>query len=1039
MYPLRVEIMAWSFRKRIRIAPGVHINLSKSGVSTSFGPKGAKITVGPKGTYLHTSIPGTGFYNRQKIGPAPEGRPASASSFSAPVSESSRTTQIPASQPEKNNGCLFAFIWGLLAFSIMMILAGISSINEKPLTEDHTTDWLLLIFFLLQAFFCVGWLVRRAVVRQSGVITSGGFNKAGTPARKIQVLRNLVSTEENPLKRQILNNCLGHLIREEAEKYIKPQVEKYRRKVQRNPVQTNKERLDFFAGQYNSAMGEAGKLITDIDSSLSERELSQYKNFCDAFQALCKCSKIWIVTSRTRNTDLKSSAQTTVERETVRLGSGYFSYMNTSCKVPVLPTKYGVKCYYYPKFVICGESVDKFEAYPIEKVSFEFRATRFVEDGTLPADSIQVGTTYKYVNRNGGPDRRYSYNPAIPVMLYGEICISPFGDIFQASDSDAARRLDSAFHALKDESNVVSDIWTAAQRNIPFPSDKTTGSRQRAGSPLPDDLLREAAHLVVTLQKCSTSVLQRKLGLGYARAGRLVEMLEAKGIVGPQFGSSPRQVLVTDLSEADRLIGFSDVSVPERDNVGERYFNDLLDAAKRLLDLCDKLRNDRGFCEIVEETASAEITWDGKILTDPRDKIQALLLADVIRSHKGLGHDFDLSSDDGLGLLVFITMMVKPDFSFEYRLLDVIREGLAATVESLVRSTVETMSGNEDVFILEVCLKKYDKRLHNRYVVLLYRFASLIAKADKSVSSTEAEWLNNIMSLKEPEGVEDVMVSGKIEKNTEPAIPRADPMKELESLVGLSTVKSEIRTLANYVKVQRMRAAKGMKVSPVSYHCVFTGNPGTGKTTVARIVSEIYKDLGILKKGHLVETDRSGLVAEYVGQTAVKTNKIIDSALDGILFIDEAYSLVGGGNSDYGKEAIATLLKRMEDDRDRLIVILAGYTDDMEHFISTNPGLQSRFNRYIEFPDYSAEELFLIFGASAEKYEYKLTEGAKVSLKEAIEEAIAGKDKNFGNGRFVRNLFEKVVENQANRISSTADITADSLATIEEEDIRKSV
>ena len=236
-----------------------------------------------------------------------------------------------------------------------------------------------------------------------------------------------------------------------------------------------------------------------------------------------------------------------------------------------------------------------------------------------------------------------------------------------------------------------------------------------------------------------------------------------------------------------------------------------------------------------------------------------------------------------------------------------------------------------------------------------------------------------------------------------------------------------------------MRAAKGMKVSPVSYHCVFTGNPGTGKTTVARIVSEIYKDLGILKKGHLVETDRSGLVAEYVGQTAVKTNKIIDSALDGILFIDEAYSLVGGGNSDYGKEAIATLLKRMEDDRDRLIVILAGYTDDMEHFISTNPGLQSRFNRYIEFPDYSAEELFLIFGASAEKYEYKLTEGAKVSLKEAIEEAIAGKDKNFGNGRFVRNLFEKVVENQANRISSTADITADSLATIEEEDIRKSV
>lgn len=236
-----------------------------------------------------------------------------------------------------------------------------------------------------------------------------------------------------------------------------------------------------------------------------------------------------------------------------------------------------------------------------------------------------------------------------------------------------------------------------------------------------------------------------------------------------------------------------------------------------------------------------------------------------------------------------------------------------------------------------------------------------------------------------------------------------------------------------------MRAEKGMKVSPVSYHCVFTGNPGTGKTTVARIVSEIYKELGILKKGHLVETDRSGLVAEYVGQTAVKTNKIIDSALDGVLFIDEAYSLVDGGQSDYGKEAISTLLKRMEDDRDRLVVILAGYTDDMKRFIDSNPGLQSRFNRYIEFPDYSSDELFQIFESSTKKYEYKLTDTASEVLKEVLNKAVEGKDKSFGNGRYVRNLFERVVENQANRISIVPDITAESLATIEEEDIKKSL
>ena len=192
-----------------------------------------------------------------------------------------------------------------------------------------------------------------------------------------------------------------------------------------------------------------------------------------------------------------------------------------------------------------------------------------------------------------------------------------------------------------------------------------------------------------------------------------------------------------------------------------------------------------------------------------------------------------------------------------------------------------------------------------------------------------------------------------------------DPYKELDELIGLEKVKEEVRTLANFVKVQKMREQKGMKVPKISYHLVFTGSPGTGKTTVARIVARIYKDLGILKRGHTVETDRSGLVAEYVGQTAVKTNAIIDSALNGVLFIDEAYALVPeDSRSDFGQEAISTLLKRMEDDRDRLVVIIAGYTNEMQRFIDSNPGLQSRFNRYRlhagrtlpDFPDVPEEE-----------------------------------------------------------------------------------
>ena len=257
---------------------------------------------------------------------------------------------------------------------------------------------------------------------------------------------------------------------------------------------------------------------------------------------------------------------------------------------------------------------------------------------------------------------------------------------------------------------------------------------------------------------------------------------------------------------------------------------------------------------------------------------------------------------------------------------------------------------------------------------------------------------------------------------------------ELNSLIGLERVKKDVDSLRNLIKIQAMRKQQGLPNTSVSYHCVFSGNPGTGKTTVARIVAGIYKELGILKKGHLVEVDRSKLVGEYVGQTAPKTNKVIDEALDGVLFIDEAYSLVGEGN-DYGAEAIVTLLKRMEDDRDRLVVILAGYTNEIKEFIDSNPGLQSRFNRYIQFDDYSTDELTEIFKRNLRKSRYKIKRDAFEELRNQIERAVISRDKNFGNARYVRNLFEKVVQNQANRLARMDSIDNDDLSIITREDI----
>lgn len=562
---------------------------------------------------------------------------------------------------------------------------------------------------------------------------------------------------------------------------------------------------------------------------------------------------------------------------------------------------------------------------------------------------------------------------------------------------------------------------------------------------VPQKQLKEAAVLVVSTQSASTSMLQRQLNIGFNMAGRIMCRLEDLGIVGPQRGALPRMVLVKSFSELENIFN-RDYSAPVHSGqITEQYFNDLLSAAKRILDFGKNIADNPVLCSLVEKHILGEIKLNGKILTGPKDKIPVLLWADVTRCYMGLGHDIDVSSNEGLGLLFYNTLMLDSDIQLEYRFLDVIRSKLKDSVEKVIRDAVASLQCDKDMFIIETCLKEVDMQLHNQYVVLLYRFASLIAKADKKISDKETSWLNKIMALKVSEGVEDDIVpvdqteEFTKKKNDLAKKQHSNAAKELEDLIGLTSVKAEITMLTNYIKVQKMRTEKGMKVTPVSLHCVFTGNPGTGKTTVARIVSKIYKDLGLLKKGHLVETDRSGLVAEYVGQTAVKTNKIIDSALDGILFIDEAYSLINGGDSDYGKEAIATLLKRMEDERERLVVILAGYTDDMRRFIDSNPGLQSRFNRYIEFADYSAEELYQMFCLCTKKYEYTLAEDAQEVLKEIFEKAVTCKDKNFGNGRFVRNLFEKVVGHQANRLSAEADISAEMLAKIQVADIRNAL
>ncbi len=282
--------------------------------------------------------------------------------------------------------------------------------------------------------------------------------------------------------------------------------------------------------------------------------------------------------------------------------------------------------------------------------------------------------------------------------------------------------------------------------------------------------------------------------------------------------------------------------------------------------------------------------------------------------------------------------------------------------------------------------------------------------------------------------VEPVVVPEMKPEPVAPAVNLDSLLEELDQLTGLASVKAEVKKLVNLVRVQQMRRERGLVTPQMSLHLVFTGHPGTGKTTVARLIGQLYKSLGLLTKGHLVEVDRSGLVAGYIGQTAIQVTDVVRRALGGVLFIDEAYSLSSTSGSDFGREAIDTLLKAMEDHRKDFIVIVAGYPEPMTKFLSSNPGLQSRFSRFIGFEDYKIEELIEILTYLCDRASYSLSDAAKSEAQNMIHYLIESDPIRFGNGRGVRNLFEHAIAAQANRIVEIVEPSDLELSTLEAAD-----
>lgn len=350
-------------------------------------------------------------------------------------------------------------------------------------------------------------------------------------------------------------------------------------------------------------------------------------------------------------------------------------------------------------------------------------------------------------------------------------------------------------------------------------------------------------------------------------------------------------------------------------------------------------------------------------------------------------------------------------------------------------------------FIINTLESKSKSFLSKSYKEFVTQISQGIIAADQNVSTSEMSAISEILSQISSNSFGVITQSNKstksevsnttaskeyIANNYEGVENIAVVLSELDSFTGMEGIKKDVRSLINLLKIQKQRENKGLSVVKPSLHMVFTGPPGTGKTTVARIMGRVFKALGVLEKGHIIETDRSGLVAGYVGQTAIKVDEVVQKSLDGILFIDEAYTLSpSDGQDSFGQEAIDTLLKRMEDNRDSLVVIVAGYEEEMQRFIESNPGFKSRFNKYISFDDYKPDELREIFLSIVKKNKYKASDELVHLIHSKFIELYNTRTKSFGNGRLVRNLFEKIVENQSNRLASVdIALTEDALQTL---------
>ncbi|KAF2514045.1 AAA family ATPase [Flavobacterium zhairuonense] len=470
---------------------------------------------------------------------------------------------------------------------------------------------------------------------------------------------------------------------------------------------------------------------------------------------------------------------------------------------------------------------------------------------------------------------------------------------------------------------------------------------------------------------------------------------------------------------------YLETNIPNNEAVFTASFiMDLQKETRQILEICNQLNQDTEFIQKINQTVNPSFSRGGLF------KAEHFFLSDVIQLYEK--EQGTKSEKQEFVLAYYYDALRNKHFADENSVSELNQLVFSESFKnhlSKIKSEnkIPASNGIENKYLLpEILAEKKNNKLEEiliRYQNFLYFSFHKKFENEKAFNDYLGLNLNKSKKKKEPDNLPEEDTLEKV-------------LKELNELVGLTEVKKDVSELVNLLEIQKKRSEQGLKNVEITLHTVFLGPPGTGKTSVARLLSRIFKHLGFLSKGQMFETDREGLVAGYVGQTATKVNNAVEASLGGVLFVDEAYALNQNAfGNDYGAEAVNTLLKRMEDHREDLAVVVAGYTEPMKIFVESNPGLRSRFNRYFHFGHFTPEELFQIFESFCSKSDFIISEDAKEKLTDTFELLYESKNESFGNARVVRNLFEKCVQNQANRIVKLKKITNKVLKTLTEEDI----